>query len=167
MNHPVGYSLAGIATAVTLYYAAPLFVAVISLGELCPYSPAGTNLCASSDETAGVPPHVQALSQGTLCKQAGIRYAGVSSEGATVCFTLSPDRSEWREVGYRFLVASGCPGNASGRAYFEGPERLSDPTRLAVQGFRATIRGAQASGVLKDPSICGSKTFSWRARLAQ
>lgn len=36
MNRRVGYALAVLASALTVYYAAPLFVAVIRLGEICP-----------------------------------------------------------------------------------------------------------------------------------
>jgi hypothetical protein len=168
MNRRVGYGLAAVATILTLYYAIPIGVAIISLGEICAYSPSGTNVCASSsssDDTIQLPSAVSSqLKTGKLCHEPGIRYAGTTAEGAKVCFTLSPDGSEWLEVGFKFVRASGCPNSTTGSAYYEGPEPLARPGRLRVHEFTATIRGSRASGMLGDAEVCGKKRFPWIAR---
>ena len=178
MNRQVRYAI-GIAMIVgplAAYYAIPLFLAVISLGELCPYSPSGTSLCArstTSAQTVELPPSAQTFLdepiEAKLCTKPGIRYAGTTAQGAEVCFTLTQDRSRWVEIGFRFDRASGCPheagtDSATGKTYFEGPGTLTGPGRITVGGFTATIRGPQASGVLGDSEVCGSKTFEWNAR---
>jgi hypothetical protein len=103
-------------------------------------------------------------SEEALCNRSGLRYAGTTAEGAEVCFTLTPDRSEWLEIGVSFVPASGCPNSATGTRHTGGPLPFSAPGRLTTNGFTATIRGEQASGELSDPEICGSKTFEWDAR---
>jgi hypothetical protein len=170
MNRRVGYGLAAVATALTFYYAIPIGVAIISLGEICPYSPSGTSLCAtssadtSSDDVIPLPASVSTqLKTGKLCHKTGIRYAGMTAEGAKVCFTLSPDGSEWLEIGFRFVRASGCANSTTGSSYYEGPEMLARPGRLEVHGFTATIRGSRASGMLGDSEACGTKRFPWIA----
>jgi Tol biopolymer transport system component len=125
----------------------------------------------STPTTAGSPPAVPRPSPaaGNLCKKRGIRYAGTTPEGAEVCFTLTPDRSKWIEIGFRFVRASGCPhttGTTTGKTYYEGQDPLTRHGRITIPGFNATIRGARASGTLKDPEVCGSKTFKWSARRA-
>lgn len=168
MNRRVGYGLAAVATILTLYYAIPIGVAIISLGEICPYSPAGTTLCASSsspEATIPVPAPVSSqLKTGALCHKPGIRYSGTTGEGAKVCFTLTPDRGTWVEIGFRFVRASGCANSTTGSTYYEGPELLARPGRLKVQEFTATIRGSRASGLLGDSGVCGEKRFPWIAR---
>lgn len=175
MNRRVGYGLAGLATILTLYYVIPLFLAVISVGEICAYSPAGTGLCAEGPATPqtsgpGEPGSVDGSKTSPepdtaeLCKEPGIRYTGRTNEGAEVCFTLTSDRSKWVEIGFTFVRASGCPDSTTaGRAYYEGPEPLVGPGRLAAPGFRATIRGSRASGVLEDSVVCAGKRFRWSA----
>jgi hypothetical protein len=108
--------------------------------------------------TAAPPP------TGPLCKLDGVRYAGATAQGAEVCFTLSPHRSEWREIGVSFIPASGCPDAATGTRRTGGSLPFSSPGRLTMDGFSATIRGERASGTLSDSDICGSKTFEWTAR---
>jgi hypothetical protein len=47
MNRRVGHAIGSLGAVVGLlaaYYALPLVLAVISLGEICAYSPLGTNL---------------------------------------------------------------------------------------------------------------------------
>jgi hypothetical protein len=172
MNRSVGYGLAVVATIVTLYYVIPFFLAVISVGEICAYSPAGTGLCAQSSatpQTAG--PLAPITSQTSpepdtekLCKEPGIRYTGRTNEGAKVCFTLSSDRSKWVEIGFTFVRASGCPDSTTAAsAYYEGPQQLAGPGQLTAPGFRATIRGSRASGVLEDSDVCPGKRFKWSA----
>jgi len=177
MNRQVRYAI-GIAMIVgplAAYYAIPLFLAVISLGELCPYSPSGTSLCArstTSAQTVELPPSAQTFLdepiEAKLCTKPGIRYAGTTAQGAEVCFTLTQDRRSWVEIGFRFDRASGCAHEgadyATGKTYVEGPGALTGPDRITVGGFEATIRGAQASGVLADSEICGDKKFEWTAR---
>ena len=109
-----------------------LGLAIISLGEICAYSPLGTGLCVRSTPTK--PDQQPASAVGNLCKESGIRYDGMTAEGAQVCFTLTPDRSKWVEIGFRFVRASGCPtGTTSGRTYYEGSELLTVPGRIAVR----------------------------------
>jgi TolB protein len=105
---------------------------------------------------------------GKLCTKTGIRYTGTTPEGAEVCFTLTPDRSKWIEIGFRFVRASGCPhttGTTTGKTYYDGPVPFSHE-RITIPGFTAFIRRARASGTLKDSEVCRSKTFKWNARRA-
>jgi Tol biopolymer transport system component len=99
----------------------------------------------------------------SICKKPGVRYAGTTREGAEVCFTLTRDRRNWLEIGFRFSRASGCP-RTTGKTYYEGRAPVTGRGRIALPGFTATIRGAQASGVLEDAEVCGHKTFTWSAR---
>jgi hypothetical protein len=58
MNRRAGYAMGSLGTVVGLlaaYYALPLVLAVISLGEICAYSPLGTNLCGPSTQTSTPP----------------------------------------------------------------------------------------------------------------
>jgi hypothetical protein len=179
MTRRVGYGIAAVAGTVAAYYAIPLFVGVISLGEICPYSPSGTSLCAG--RSAAPPVGALQLPSGVvtdpgrigakLCSEPGLRYSGATSEGAKVCFTLTPNRRNWLEIGFMFIRASGCPqyagtGSTTGEKQYKGPEPLTDSGRITVPGFTAAIRGARASGVLRDSEICGDKTFKWNARRA-
>jgi hypothetical protein len=126
----------------------------------------------NSSESSSLPPIPRPSSAvGKLCKKPGIRYAGTTAQGAEVCFTLTPDRSKWVEIGFRFVRASGCGHGtgttySTGKTYYEGPDALTGPGRISVPGFTGTIRSARASGVLEDSEICGSKTFRWSASRA-
>jgi Tol biopolymer transport system component len=109
--------------------------------------------------------------EGKLCKKPGIRFAGTTAQGAEVCFTLTPDRSKWVEIGFRFVRASRCPHTTgttytTGKTYYEGRDPLTRPGRITAPGFTATIHGARASGVLEDSETCKGKTFKWSARRA-
>ena len=161
--------VAGLAIA---YYVVPIGVAIISLGELCPYSPAGINLCG---EDSGVADQAAENSRTPsprqpLCRKAdGVRYVGTTPQGADVCFTVTRDGMSWTEVGFTFVRASRCPHApasiySTGRTYIEGPGQLTPSDHISVPGFTATIRGPAASGVLSDSEVCGTKTFTWRAR---
>ena len=151
-----------------VYYALPVSLGIISLGEICLYSPAGINLC----ETSTVPTTIVDLPPGVrtspepagakLCRKRGIRYAGTTAEGGKVCFTLTPDRSKWVEIGFKFVGASGC--GVTGDYRSEGLHPLTGPGRITEPGFTATIGGARASGVLENTTICPGKTFEWSAR---
>ena len=171
MNRPVGYGLAAIATGATVYYLFPLLVAAASLGEMCPYSPAGTSICAESSgavdepEPAIVPTTPRERASAPLCQEHGLRYRGETAEGADVCFTLTAKRDAWLEIGFLFVVASRCPEGATGRSYLGGPEPLAAPGRLIAEGFSGTIRGKRAAGFLSDATICAGKSFTWSARL--
>jgi hypothetical protein len=162
----VGIGASVVVGALVAYYAIPVFVVVISLGEICPYSPSGIGLCRQSAPTklgpaAAAPRTPSAL--GKLCKKPGVRYAGTTPQGAEVCLTLTRDSSKWLEIGFRFVRASGCP-RTTGTTYYEGRVPLNGPGRIAVPGFTAAIRGARAAGVLRDSEACGSKTFKWSAK---
>jgi hypothetical protein len=170
----VGYGVGAVLGLLAAYYVAPVALAIISLGEICAYSPAGTSLCKDVTPATKDGPRLPTtfpVAGGKLCRKAGIRYAGTTVQGAEVCFTLTPDRSKWVEIGFTFVRASGCPhkpGETSktGTAYIDGPDVLTSPGRITVPGFTATIRGRRASGMLEDSQVCGSKRFKWSARRA-
>jgi hypothetical protein len=165
---------AAITGLLVVYYATPFALAIASLGEMCPYSPAGTRSCANhissadyADATHARPgtPVPSDLDKDTrLCKKRGIRYKGETAQGAKVCFTLTANRASWLEIGFTFDRASKCPAHVTGRKQIEGPQRLSRPGLLTSAGFRATIHGAGAVGVFSEPEICGNRTFRWTAR---
>lgn len=100
------------------------------------------------------------LLAGELCTKAGVRYVG-TTEAVRVCFTLTPDRSTWVEIGWRFGHESGCAGGAT---YMDHGNTLTGRGRIIEPGFTATIRGAQASGAVEDTDVCMGKTVTWRAR---
>ena len=165
---------AAISGLVVVYYAAPFALAIASLGEICPYSPAATQFCANHVSSAdyaeateakpGTPLPSRPDKDTRLCKRRGIRYEGETAQGAKVCFTLAADRASWLEIGFTFDRASNCPGKVTGRKQVEGPERLVRPGVLASPGFRATIHGAGATGNFRELQICGNRTFRWTAR---
>ena len=125
---------AAITGLVVVYYAAPFALAIASLGEMCPYSPAGTRFCAGHVSSAEYEDSISAkpgtplppdLNKDTrLCKKRGVRYKGETAEGAKVCFTLTVDRASWLEIGFTFTRASNCPGHVTGRKQIEGPTPL-------------------------------------------
>ena len=116
------------------------------------------------DATNSEPLGEETSSTAALCNKSGLRYAGTTAEGAEVCFTLSPDRREWLEIGVSFVAASRCPRSSTGTRRTNGPLPFTAPGRLAMDGFAATVRGDEASGVFSDEDICGRKTFKWTAR---
>src|SRR5436190_8869453 len=100
MNRQVRYGIGSLGAVVGLlaaYYALPLVLAVISLGEICVYSPLGTNLCGTSRQTG--PPPAPKILELVACKENGIRYVGTTAEGAEVCFTVSSDGRQVIETG--------------------------------------------------------------------
>jgi hypothetical protein len=143
---------------------------LIALGAAVLFGAWAWNISSESSSSPPVPRPSSAV--GKLCKKPGIRYAGTTAQGAEVCFTLTADRSKWVEIGFRFVRASGCTHStgttySTGKTYYEGRDPLTRPGRITIPGFTATIRGARASGVLKDSEVCGSKTFRWSARRAR
>jgi hypothetical protein len=163
----VGYGVAAILGLLAAYYVAPIALAIISLGEICAYSPAGTNWCGDFMPAQKVGPLLPSMLPAfdeKLCSKRGIRYAGSSAQGSKVCFTLTPDRNKWVEIGFTFVRASGCPTAGTGDVHIDGPVELTGPGRITAPGFAATIRGSRASGVLADARICGGKRFRWSAR---
>jgi hypothetical protein len=176
-SRSLGYGLAVVAGLGVVYYAAPLAVGLISLGAICPYSPAGTTICAGKEAApatvTNLPPGLNTVldaQQGEpLCSEAGIRYAGTTEDGAEVCFTLTPDRRQWAEIGFKVDGGRSCPdsagaGTVAGRTYYLGPERLAGPRRISFSNFTGTITGTRAAGVLSDRHVCESRTFKWTAR---
>ena len=143
------------------YYALPVALAVISLGEICAYSPLGTNLCGSSKQSEK---HRELVA----CKEDGIRYVGTTPEGADVCFTVSSDGREVIETGLSLVRASACPSGELGGVYGNSPAIVDSFGHFfeSDTGLRATIRGAEASGVFAAAEICAGKTFRWTARRA-
>src|SRR2546427_3962644 len=117
MHRRFGNGVALVAGLLMVYYGLPVLLAIISLGEICPYSPSGTNLCGRSPSGRTQQPSAP-TKQGQpspepvavkLCKQPGIRYSGTTIEGAEVCFTLTASLREWIEIGFKFVPASRCP----------------------------------------------------------
>jgi hypothetical protein len=102
-----------------------------------------------------------------LCKKAGIRYSGKTAQGAEVCFTLTPDGRSLVETAYSFVDASRCPQQATGTTYSGYPGDVDANGRIDnPDGLKATIRGAIATGVFEDSSICLGKTFAFTATRA-
>lgn len=176
-SRSLGYGLAVVAALGVVYYTAPLVVGIVSLGEICPYSPAGTTICAGDEAGPAtgpnLPPGLQTVldaQQGkALCSMAGIRYAGTTEDGAEVCFTLTTDRRQWAEIGFKVDGFRSCPGalgaaTTTGRTYYAGPQSLAGPRRISFSDFTGTISGPRAAGVLGDRHVCASKTFKWTAR---
>jgi hypothetical protein len=117
----------------------------------------------SSASTQTLPP--QSSSTSKLCKEDGIRFAGTTARGAKVCFTLTPDRRGLVESGWSFVRASGCPDQAEGTTYSSYPGTIDASGHFEnPDGLTGTIRGATASGVFEDTTICPGKTFKWTAR---
>jgi hypothetical protein len=168
MNRRLRYAV-GLGTVVGLvaaYYALPVALGVISLGEICAYSPLGTNLCGSSSQTGT--PHPPKIREVVACREDGVRYVGTSPEGAEVCFTVSSDGREVIETGVSLVRASACPDGALGGLYSNSPAIVDSFGHVfeGDTGLRATIRGAEASGVFAAAEICAGKTFKWTARRA-
>jgi hypothetical protein len=194
MNRPALYGLGAVAALLAAYYVIPIAIAVASLGEICPYSPLGINLCggtttktnanepflltgvgveettieesvATQTETQVLPGTIADPSAFKLCLRDGIRYEGTTPEGAEVCFTLSPDGKELIETAFSFVRKSDCPKFALGTTH-SGFTGDLDPSGHVVNpdGFTATVRGATASGEFTDSDICPGKTFKWIAR---
>jgi hypothetical protein len=165
MNRAALYGLGAVAGLVAAYWVIPIVIAVASLGEICPYSPAGINLCGSSENVTytTLTGPISLPATGPLCRRDGIRYTGTTPEGAQVCFTLTPDGKQLIETGYTF-VESGCPNQAAGTFQSGATARLDPSGHVEEPGFEATVRGATASGVLSDSRICPGKTFTWTAR---
>lgn len=100
-----------------------------------------------------------------LCKEKGIRYDGMTPEGASVCFTLSADGASLLESAWSFVPASGCPQQATGDDHSTYPEDVGASGHFEnPDGFRGTVRGATATGKAEDAEICKGKTFTWTAR---
>lgn len=168
MNRRVGYAIGSSGAVVGLlaaYYALPLVLGVISLGEICAYSPLGTNLCGTSKQTH-TPPALR-IRELVACKEDGIRYIGTTPEGAEVCFTVSSDGREVIETGLSLVRASGCQNGGLGGVYSDSPATVDPSGHVeSSTGLTATIRGAEAAGVFAAAAICGGKTFKWTAHRA-
>jgi len=164
MNRRVRYGIGSLGVLVGLlaaYYALPLVLAVISLGEICAYSPLRTNFCGRSTG----PPRVPAIREVVACKEDGIRYIGTTPEGAEVCLTVSSNGRELVETGFSFVRASGCPNGVLGAAHGDSPAAVDPSGHVeSSNGLTATIRGAKASGVFADSEICPGKKFKWSAQ---
>jgi|SRR5436309_3750917 len=164
MNRRVRYGIGSLGAVVGLlaaYYALPLVLAVISLGEICAYSPLGTDFCGESTS----PPRFPTIREVVACKEDGIRYIGKTPEGAEVCLTVSSNGKELVETGFSFVRASGCPNGALGAVHSDSRATVDPSGHVeSSEGLTATIRGAKASGVLADPEICPGKKFKWSAQ---
>jgi hypothetical protein len=155
----IGIGAGVVAGLLVAYYALPFGLAIISLGEICAYSPAGIGLCDKG--TTSGPPNVPS----TDCRESGVRFTGKTAEGAEICFTISPDGREVLEAGFGFVPGSACPGGAVGRVYSNSGGTVSATGRIEnVAGLTGTIRGATATGVLQSATVCPGKKFMWGAR---
>jgi hypothetical protein len=163
-NVVIGASV--VAGLLVAYYALPIGLAIISLGEICPYSPSGTTVCGGRTDAGppSVPGYVARLASGD-CQVLGIRYRGTTAQGARICFTLTPDGRELVESGFNFVRASKCPRGATGTVYSNGRATVDPSGRIKnVADLTGTVRGATASGVLEDSKICPGKKFEWIAQ---
>ena len=162
MNRRVRYGIGSLGAVVGLlaaYYALPLVLAVISLGEICAYSPLGTNFCGGSTG----PPRVPTIREVVACKEDGIRYVGTTPEGADVCFTVSSDGKQVIETGLVLVQAGACPNGAPGAVYSNSPAAVDPSGHVETDtGLSATIRGAEASGTFAS-EVCAGTTFKWTA----
>lgn len=111
-------------------------------------------------------------SAGELCKNAGVRYAGKTSQGKLMCFTLT---RSGKISEYAYVVRNSCGGVTS---------RTTSKTGIAVSGagsfsttvtgsfFKGKIKGSKASGTLRSkttqygfvpPLTCDSGVLRWNA----
>jgi hypothetical protein len=164
VRYGIGASSAGLLVA---YYALPLFLAIISVGEICPYSPLGTNLCGTSSSQSSSPLVPRTSPDPVVCTEDGIRYSGTTAQGAEVCLTVSRDGRELVETGFSFVRASGCPYGAFGTVHSNVPAHIDPSGHVEnTDGLTATIRGDRASGVLESSGTCPGKKFKWTAHRA-
>jgi len=172
-----GIGALAISAMLAAYYAIPLGVAVISLGEICPYSPLGTSLCGGGEQSGRVTTgtisdaefkRIQRQFSGGPCKKKGIRFTGKTTDGAKVCFTLSRDGRHWLEMGFTIVEASGCGADAGSISTESSPPGTVDPSGhfKDPDGNTATIRGATARGVFVSSEACPGLTFAWTAHRA-
>lgn len=172
MNRRVRYGLGTAAVVGALavgYYTLPIGVAIISLGDICLYSPSGINLCPQDDSMTADVTETGTPTSPTdeLCTMSGIRYTGETREGAAVCFTLARNGGGLIEAGWSFVQASGCPDQAEGTTHSDYPGSVDASGHFEnPDGFTGTVRGATALGVSHDATICPGKTFKWTARRA-
>ena len=148
----VAKGVAVVAALVAVYYALPFGVAIGSLGEVCPYSPAGLALCSTDTSTPD------------LCDKPGIRFVGrtkrAEADEAVVCFTLTPNRRAWVEIAYEIDCVAGTIFSTQ----YKGPTPFNAPGQIALSGFTARIRGARAGGKIENSVCPGKKTFRWSAQ---
>jgi hypothetical protein len=109
---------------------------------------------------------------GELCKLSGTRYAGKTSQGKSMCFTLT---RSGKISEYAYAVRNTCGGVTS---------RTTSKTGIAVSGagsfsttfqgsfFKGKISGRKASGTLRSkttqygfvpPVTCDSGVVKWNA----
>ena len=150
-------SLEGIACAITV---------VVAIGAVVLFGAWAWNVDASASEAPSTGTNFASKPHASkLCKRAGIRYSGATAQGAEVCFTLTPDGRALVESGFSFVRASGCPHQAEGTTYSDYPGPVDRSGRINnPDGLTVTIRGASASGVFKDQTICKGKKFRFSAR---
>jgi hypothetical protein len=127
-----------------------------------------TTVSPAPPAPATVPTTTSELTSGSLCSEPGIRYAGTTTHGAKVCFTLTRDRSEWVEISYTFFREGGCTDTVERRVSVGYGVPLDGPGRIdllvGAENFTATIDGATATGYFENPGLCGTRRFQWHAR---
>ena len=101
MNRLARYAAIGalaLAAPLVLYCATPIFLAVVSLGEICPYSPFGTSLCArSAPAVSGLQPVARASP--TLRALGRLAFAASTENGSPLdLYTINADGTGLRNV---------------------------------------------------------------------
>ncbi len=106
------------------------------------------------------------------CTEPGIHYVGNAGfvGNIEVCFTLSPDRTQLVETGWRFVRPSGCPNVVPGTimqnsssAEVDTSGHFNDDSGLIGTIRRPTSVFSTASGVLADTFYCPGQKFQWTA----
>jgi len=117
MNRRYGTGAAIVLGLLAAYYLLPLALIIITLGTLCPYSPLGIPMCTDTTNTSGPPPTGRAKAEAIaarLCKRLGDHFAGATTDGDELCFTVTPDMKRWVEISITFAPGSGCTHETGG-----------------------------------------------------
>jgi hypothetical protein len=113
-----------------------------------------------------------AVSKGELCKLSGVRYAGKTSQGKSVCFTLT---RAGKISEYAFAFSDSC-GSGSSRTTSKTGIAVAASGRFSTtfsqSFFKGRISGNKASGTLRSkrtdyafipPATCDSGVRTWNA----
>jgi len=111
-----------------------------------------------------------AVSKGELCKLGGVRYAGKTSQGKSLCFTLT---RAGKISEYAYVARDSCGGVTSRTTSKTGipVSGGSFSTTFAESFFKGRISGSKASGTLRskrtlyypNSGTCDSGTLKWNA----
>ncbi len=113
-----------------------------------------------------------AVSKGELCKLGGVRYAGKTSQGKSICFTLT---RAGKISEYAFAFTDSC-GSGSSRTTSKTGIPVSGKgnfsTTFSQSFLKGKISGSKASGTLRSkrtdyafvpPATCDSGVRKWNA----